>query len=56
MTEGEKQALSLVSKEVQERLLADPDEHGYTPRSLVTEEPKAFMEALSSGELFEQWA
>jgi hypothetical protein len=56
MTEEEKQALSAVAKEAQARLLADPDEHGYTPRALVTDEQKAFMEALSSGELFEQWA
>ncbi|WP_345866782.1 hypothetical protein [Shewanella algae] len=56
MTDEEKRALSEVAKEVQSRLLAEPDEHGYTPRALVTDEQKAFMEALSSGELFEQWA
>lgn len=56
MTDEEKRALSEVAKEAQSKLLAEPDEHGYTPRALVTDEQKAFMEALSSGELFEQWA
>jgi len=55
MSNKEKIALSTVAKEAQARLLSEPDEHGYTPRSLVTEDQKAFMEALSSGELFEQW-
>jgi hypothetical protein len=56
MTDEEKEALSSVAKEAQARLLAEPDEHGYTPRKLITEEQKAFVEALSSGVLFEQWA
>lgn len=55
MTEEEKKALSAVAKEAQARHLAEPDEHGYTPRALVTDDQKTFMEALSSGELFEQW-
>jgi len=44
-----------VARETQSRLLAEPDEHGYTPRATVSEEQKIFMEALSSGELYEQW-
>jgi len=56
MTQPEKDALSEVAKEAQARLLAEPDEHGYTPRKLITDDQKVFMEALSSGELFEQWA
>lgn len=52
MTDEEKRALSEVAKEAQSRLLAEPDEHGYTPRKLITDEQKAFMAALSSGELF----
>ena len=55
MTEAEKKALSEVAKETQARLLAEPDEHGYTPRALVTDEQKLFLEALSTGELYEQW-
>nr|WP_086937480.1 hypothetical protein [Thaumasiovibrio occultus] len=56
MTEDEKSALSAAAKEAQNNLLSEPDGHGYTPHSLVTEEQKVFMEALSTGELFEQWA
>jgi hypothetical protein len=55
MSQDERQALSLVAKEAQERLLAEPDQHGYTPRALITDEQKIFMESLSSGELYEQW-
>ncbi|WP_206074315.1 hypothetical protein [Marinobacter fuscus] len=55
MTPGEKEALSAVARETQARLLAEPDEHGYTPRKLVTEEQRAFLEALASGDIFEQW-
>ena len=53
--EDEKKTLSQVAEETKARLLADPDEHGYTPRALVTEEQKIFLEALSTGEIFEQW-
>ena len=55
MTEEEKKALSEVAKETKARLLAEPDEHGYTPRALVTEEQKVFLEALSTGEFYDQW-
>lgn len=55
MSVQEKAALSLVAKNTKDRLLAEPDEHGYTPRAIVTEEQKVFLDALESGELFEQW-
>ena len=55
MSLEERQALSMVAKEAQERLLAEPDEYGYTPRALITDKQKIFMEALSSGELYAQW-
>lgn len=55
LSQEEKGALSDVAREIQEKLLAEPDEHGYTPRSLTTDEQKEFMEALATGELFEQW-
>ncbi len=55
LTTQEKEALSAVAASTQARLLAEPDEDGYTPRSLVTEEEKLFLSALASGELFEQW-
>lgn len=56
LTDEEKQTLSEVAKEAQSRLLAEPDKDGYTPRKLITDDQKVFMEALSTGELFEQWA
>ena len=56
MSDEEKAALSQVAEETAAMLLAEPDEHGYTPRKLVTEDQKAFLVALSSGELFEEWA
>ena len=54
MTEEEKAALAQVAAETKATLLAEPDEHGYTPRKLVTEEQKAFLEALSSGDI-DRW-
>lgn len=56
LTPNERAALSEVAASVQARLLAEPDEHGYTPRKLVTEEQRQFLAALASGELFEQWS
>jgi hypothetical protein len=56
MSQEERLALSQVAREAQARLLAEPDEHGYTPRSLITNEQKEFMNALATGELFDQWA
>jgi hypothetical protein len=52
MTETEKEALSQVATQTKARLLAEPDEHGYTPRKLVTEDQKVFLDAVISGELF----
>jgi hypothetical protein len=43
MTEEEKRALIEVAKEAKARLLADPDEHGYTPRTYATKEQKSFL-------------
>ena len=31
-------------------LLREPDEHGYTPRKLVTAEQKQFLEAIAAGQ------
>ena len=56
MNDEEKKALSKVAEETRSRLLAEPDEHGYTPRKLVSDEEKAFLDALASGELFEHWS
>ena len=56
MTREEKEALSEVARATRARLLAEPDEHGYTPRKLVTDEQKEFLDSLSSGEFYEQWS
>jgi len=56
LTDKEKEALSEVAKDVQARLLAEPDEHGYTPRRLVTDEQKLFLSGMISGEIYEQWS
>ena len=55
MSVEEKVALSQVAAKTKSKLLADPDEHGYSPRKLVTDEQITFLDALSSGEIFEQW-
>jgi len=54
-TAEEKSALAEVAARVQASLLAEPGQHGYTPRKLVTDEQKQFLAALVSGELYEQW-
>ena len=56
MNSEEKSALSLVAKETKSRLLAAPDKDGYTARTLVTDDQILFLDALSSGELYEQWS
>ena len=56
MTDEEKAALAAVAKDRQARWLAPPDEHGFTQRSRVTAEQKAFLESLISGEFFIQFA
>jgi hypothetical protein len=55
ITEPEKLALVEVAVATRNRLLAEPGEHGYTPRKLVSEEQRAFLDAFISGEVFEQW-
>jgi hypothetical protein len=56
LTTQEKEALSAVAVSTQARLLAEPDNDGYTPRSLATEEQIQFLSALASGKFFDQWA
>jgi hypothetical protein len=54
LTTEERRALSKVAADTRARLLAEPDEHGYTPRKLVTDEQKKILEAMISGDLFDQ--
>ena len=49
VSDEEKQAFIEAAKRAKARLLAEPDEHGHTPRTLVTDEQKKFLEELSSG-------
>ncbi len=54
MTADERAALSEVAAETKRRLQAEPDEHGYTPRKLVTPEQIAFLDLLISGDAFDE--
>ncbi|WP_185815951.1 hypothetical protein [Xanthomonas sp. SS] len=53
MTPEERSALSEVARQRKDRLLAPPDKHGYTPRSLVTEEQKQFLNDVISGAIYD---
>lgn len=55
MSKEEKMALSISAQKTRDRLLAEPDEYGYTPRSKVTDEQKIFLESMASGEIFRQF-
>ncbi|MCD5994091.1 hypothetical protein KDX38_11335 [Pseudomonas sp. CDFA 602] len=55
MSDEERRAFICVARERKARLLADPDEHGYTPRRLVTEEQAQFLDHILSGQFFAQF-
>jgi len=48
-SDEEKSAIQLAAANKLKYLLREPDEHGYTPRKLVTAEQKAFLEAVAAG-------
>lgn len=48
-TDEERQALSKAAARRLKWWLQEPDEHGYTPRKLLTANQKAFLEAISEG-------
>jgi len=50
LTDEERQAFIDAASRAKDRLLAEPDKDGYTPRKLVTDEQKEFLEALASGD------
>lgn len=55
-TPSEKSALAAVGQEVKNRLLAEPDEYGYTPRSQITEEQRRFLDAVINNDICnEEW-
>ena len=55
MSPEERVAISRAAEELQQHLLAAPDQHGYTPRSRVTETEKGFLKDLVSGRAFTEW-
>ncbi len=55
-TQAEQEALAEVGRQVKSRLLAEPDEYGYTPRDLVTDEQRRFLDAVINREIYtEEW-
>ena len=49
-SEGEKQALMDAARRRLGEWLREPDEHGYTPRQLLSDEQKEFLEEIARGE------
>jgi hypothetical protein len=55
-TPAEQDALAAVGQKVKDRLLAEPDEYGHTPRSRVTNEQRRFLDGVISKEIYdEEW-
>jgi hypothetical protein len=55
-TSAEQDALAKVGQEVKDRLLAEPDEYGYTPRALVTDEQRRFLDGLINKKIYrDEW-
>jgi len=48
----ERTALSEAARRTRDVLLAEPDEYGYAPRSLVTEEQKVMLEAFIAQDVY----
>ena len=48
-TEAERQALAHAARRRLASWLREPDEFGYSPRSLLTPEKKAFLDQVASG-------
>lgn len=55
-TPAEQDALATVGQKVKDRLLAEPDEYGYTPRDLVTDEQRRFLDGVINKEIYrDEW-
>ena len=52
MTESERTAFSAAAQRAIDLLLAEPDEDGYTPQKLVSDEQRAFLSSAAAGEIF----
>ena len=55
LSDDERAALSAAARRALDYMLRPPDDYDYTTASRVSEEEKAFLESLASGELYEQW-
>lgn len=52
---AERQALAEVAAERLKELLREPDEYGYTPRTLVSPTQKEFLESLANGSAWQEF-
>jgi hypothetical protein len=52
---AERQALAEAAVARLKELLREPDEYGYTPRSLVTPEQREFLESLADGSAWREF-
>ena len=55
-TPVERQALAKAAAERLAELLREPDEYGYTPRGLVTQDHREFLESLADGSAWDELA
>ena len=55
LSDAERAALSAASQRALDYALRPPDEYGYTPAALLSDEERHFLEELASGELYKQW-
>ncbi len=51
-TPAEQDAFADVGRQTKSRLLAEPDEYGYTPRDLVTDEQRKFLDAVIDKDIY----
>jgi hypothetical protein len=52
MSSAEREAFAAAAQRALDRLLAGPDEDGYTPRKLVSKEMRSFLEAAAAGDIY----
>ena len=55
LNEEEQKALIIAAQNVKDRLLADPDEYGYTTKDSVGDDVKDFLDSFIDGMIFEQF-
>jgi hypothetical protein len=55
LSESEKDGLKKAAAERLKWWFREPDEHGYTPRKLLTTEQKSFLESIATGHFSGPW-